>query len=78
MNPPRKFRQEQRTHKETAHEQELTSQQQQQYKEFATVDELLREDAKQVAVPPAVEARVREAVRKEPPQKGWWQRVFGA
>ena len=60
--------------------EELTShgQQSQQAREFATPEELLRFDAGQTPVPPAVEARLRQSLATEPaPKRNWWRRLFG-
>jgi hypothetical protein len=46
--------------------------------EFATAEEMLRHDASQTAVPPAVADRLQRSVECEPkPVRGWWQRLFG-
>jgi len=47
-------------------------------REFATTDELLRHDAAQVEVPPAVAERLAQSLRHAPPpERPWWKRVFG-
>lgn len=47
-------------------------------REFATTEELLRHDAAQVEVPPAVADRLAHSIRNEPqPERSWWKRVFG-
>lgn len=51
---------------------------QQQTIEFATAEEMIRHDAAQVPVPPAVTERLRKSVAAEPrPQRPWWQRWLG-
>jgi hypothetical protein len=46
-------------------------------REFATAEELLREDASQIQVPPAVEQRLDKSIQREPePARTWWQRVL--
>ncbi len=46
--------------------------------EFATVEEMLRHDARHTVVPPSVERRLRDSVAKESPgQASWWRRLFG-
>jgi len=46
--------------------------------EFATAEEMLRHDAGQTAVPPAVADRLQRSVELEPkPTRSWWQRLFG-
>jgi hypothetical protein len=62
----------------------LTSEQQQQtsaeqkVREFASSDELLRYDASQLEVPPAVAQRLNKSIRSEPkPGRSWWQRLTG-
>ncbi len=47
-------------------------------REFATTDELLRHDAAQCLVPPAVADRLAQSLRNEPkPERTWWRRMFG-
>ncbi len=63
-------------------QEELTGQQQEQTKsertrEFATPEELLRHDAAQTNVPPAIEERLQQSVAAEQKPKSWWQRLFG-
>jgi len=69
------------------HESKLTSQEQAQLaevksqqtsvREFASVEEVLRHDAGQTAVPPAIAERLaRSAQNVPPPERSWWQRVF--
>jgi len=67
--------------KHTSGEQEqLAAQEQQQVaaREFSSTDELLRHDAAQTLVPPAVANRLAQTLRHEPkPERSWWQRMFG-
>lgn len=45
-------------------------------REFATAEELLRADASQIEVPPAVEQRLDESIQREPkPARPWWRRL---
>jgi hypothetical protein len=64
-----------------AHEQEQAVQQsaqQQAAVEFANTEAMLRHDASQAEVPPAVAERLRESIKREaPPPQTWWQRWFG-
>ncbi len=54
-----------------------TSAQQTNTREFATTEELLRHDAAQVEVPPAVADRLAQSLRNEPqPERSWWQRLL--
>lgn len=47
-------------------------------REFATTEELLRHDAAQTLVPPAVADRLAQSLRNEPkPERSWWRRMFG-
>ncbi len=47
-------------------------------REFATVEEMLRDDAQHTVVPRSVERRLRDSVAKESPgQAPWWRRIFG-
>jgi hypothetical protein len=77
MDPqPRKLRHQAR--QESEHEQQAASEQRHATREFNSVEEMLRHDAEQVAVPPHIAARVQESIALEPkPQKGWWGRLFG-
>lgn len=46
-------------------------------REFASPEELLREDASQTIPPRALAHRVAESIAKEPkPARSWWQRWF--
>jgi hypothetical protein len=80
MNPNSKHsklqhRQEQETEQQTQHSQH--SRQEQAGQKFETVEELLRHDAQQVAVPPTLTKRLQESIAKEPNHRSWWQRLFG-
>lgn len=47
-------------------------------REFATTEELLRADASQIPVPPAVTKRLDESIKNEPaPKRSWWRRLTG-
>ena len=47
-------------------------------REFATAEELLRADASQIEVPPAVERRLDASLQREPkPARPWWRRLTG-
>ena len=61
--------------------QEQTTEQHQEQKvegkEFSSVEEMLRHDAGQVAVPPTIGAKLNESIAKEPkPATSWWKRLF--
>lgn len=45
-------------------------------REFASVDEMLRFDAAQTAVPSEVAQRLKKSTAAEPDRK-WWRRFFG-
>jgi hypothetical protein len=46
-------------------------------REFASVEEMLRDDAAQTGPPPRLAHRVAESIAKEPkPERSWWQRLF--
>lgn len=47
-------------------------------KEFASAEEMLRHDAAQTTVPPAVQERLRRslALEPKPPEKRGWRRFF--
>ncbi len=52
--------------------------QQQAAREFGSAEELLRYDAAQVPVPPAIEQRLEKSAAGIPqPKPGWWRRLFG-
>jgi hypothetical protein len=66
----------------------LTSQEQEQLaevksqpvtaREFGSVEELMRHDAGQTAVPPAIAERLAQSIQTiPPPERSWWQRVLG-
>jgi len=45
--------------------------------EFQSAEELLRHDAAQTMVPPAIVTRLGESTRGlEPPRRPWWRRMF--
>ena len=47
-------------------------------REFGSVEELLRYDAKQTIVPPAVAERLQKSINETPKSaRSWWQRFFG-
>ena len=65
----------------------LTSQEQEQLaetglqksaaREFTSAEELLREDAGQINVPPAIAERLSQSIKKEPkPTQSWWRRLM--
>lgn len=69
------------------HQKKFESQEQQQAsevqsrqtsaREFGSVEELLRYDAKQTEVPAAVAQRLGRSLQKEPrPARSWWRRWF--
>ncbi len=66
----------QHEHEETIlHQQNI---QQQTTMEFASADEMLRHDAGQTPVPPAVAERLQRSIEREPkPPRSLWQRLFG-
>lgn len=47
-------------------------------REFTSAEEALREDAKNVTVPPAVEQRLSKSIENLPkPDRPWWKRLIG-
>jgi hypothetical protein len=69
------------------HQKKFESQEQQQVsevqsqqtsaREFASAEELLRYDAKQTKVPPAIAQRLGRSLQHEPrPARSWWKRWF--
>jgi len=71
------------TSKLNQHQQEESAlqqegQQQQTPVEFASAEEMLRHDAGQTPVPPAVAERLQRSIDQEPkPSRSLWQRLFG-
>ena len=68
----------------TQQEQEQLAAEQQQTQassaqEFASVEEMLRHDARHTLVPPTVASRLEESVKQLPPasSRAWWRRFFG-
>jgi len=56
-----------------------TKSQQVAAREFASAEELLREDASQIVVPPAIAERLSESIKNEPkPAPSWWRRLLGS
>jgi len=68
-------------HKLTSQEQEQVSEiqtQKTEAREFASAEEMLRHDAAQTEVPPAIAQRLAESIQKEPkPPRSLWQRLTG-
>lgn len=53
----------------------------QEKKVFANVEEILREDASEVQVPPIIAERLNNSIAAEPAGPGltpWWKRIFSA
>jgi len=51
--------------------------QQRNGREFASVDEMLQQDALETGVPPAIAHRLADSVAKEPKSaRSWWRRWF--
>jgi len=77
MNPdPEKLRQQQQVSEQAAEARlEQSSQSGQQ---FNSLEEMIRLDAEQNPVPPAVAERLKESIAREPaPARSWWQRLLG-
>ncbi len=61
--------QEQLAHAQAAQTREL---------EFQTVEELLRHDAAQTAVPPEIARRLSQSIAQPaPPRRSWWRKLLG-
>ena len=64
--------------KQRAQEQEQLAEiksQQTSAREFTSVEEVLRHDASQTAVPPGIAERLARSVQNvPPPERSWWQR----
>ena len=58
--------------------QQQHSEQKSEAKEFSSVDEMLRYDAAQTAVPPHVADKINRSIANEPQQSSsWWKRLMG-
>ena len=45
--------------------------------EFASVEEMLRQDAAQIEPPPAIAVRLADSISREPkPARSWWRKLF--
>lgn len=63
---------------ESAQEEVQVQSQQTSGREFASVEEALREDIQQTVVPPAVEHRLSKSIAGLPkPGRTWWKRLMG-
>ncbi len=70
------------THQHAQEQQQAETQQTAQQtagREFPTVEELLREDARHTPVPPDLSHRLAESIKHVPqePSRSWWKRIFG-
>jgi hypothetical protein len=78
MNPQKKS-----ITRQQAEEQQLSPHDQQTQpssaREFASVEEMLRHDARDTPVPPAIVRRLEQSVRQLPPspRRPWWRRILG-
>jgi hypothetical protein len=46
--------------------------------EFQSVEDLLRHDAAQTAVPPAIARRLSQSIAQSaPPRRPWWRKLIG-
>ena len=53
--------------------------QQPSVREFASAEDVLRHDASQTIVPPAVAERLARSIQDEPkPARSWWRRMLGS
>ncbi len=65
----------QQTHQEAA--ESLQTQQTQAGQEFASVEKLIRHDAQNTPVPPALTERLHKSVALEPsPARSWWRKFL--
>ena len=66
--------------KHTSQEQEQLSEVnagQASVREFASTEDLLRHDASQTPVPPAIAERLARSIQNEPkPARSWWRRIL--
>jgi hypothetical protein len=74
-NESPKFRHTHKQESQHQHEEQHVS----QGKEFSSVEELLRHDADQVAVPAGLAVKLNESIANspKPEQPSWWRRIFG-
>ena len=77
MNPHEKSRLNQQQKEQASIRQDAGQNTQSAIVEFNSPDDMLRFDASQTDVPPTLAERLQESVRKEPPPRNWWQRLFG-
>jgi hypothetical protein len=72
-------RQSKLTSRQSEQEQQFSHQETQQHsaQEFATVEAMLRHDARHTPVPPNIAHRLRESIGPETP-RSWWRRLFGS
>lgn len=78
MNPQKKTT----VHQQAGQEQPALSQNQAQAadaREFASVEEMLREDALNTPVPPAIAQRLEASINQLPvsPRRSWWRKILG-
>ena len=65
----------------SSQEQQISETQSQQtaVREFTSAEEMLRFDAKQTTVPPAIAQRLGQSLQNESrPPRPWWKNLFGA
>lgn len=67
--------------RQQTHEQQNAELNQRQQKhavlEFASAEEMIRDDARQTPVPPQIAERLHESIAREPkPVTPWWRRLF--
>jgi hypothetical protein len=72
-------RQSKLTSRQSEQEQQLSHQESQQHTahEFATVEEMLRHDARHTPVPPNIAHRLQESIGPVD-TRPWWRRLFGS
>jgi hypothetical protein len=75
MNPPKKLISKQQAQEQQQSVTQETTQAESGLK-FATVEEMLRHDALHTPVPPSIERRLEESIKKEPSPAPWWRRLF--
>jgi len=79
MKPEKKLTKTSQTEEQQAvvSHQEVQSQ---SVREFATVEDLLRQDARDTPVPGAIAERLQKTVGQIPSdsRRAWWRRLFGA
>jgi hypothetical protein len=79
MNHRKKLTSQQQTDEQQHAVSQHEAQQQQTEREFGSVEEMLRHDARDTTVPLSVARRLQESLAQlpSPPPRSWWRRFLG-